>query len=394
MSKKINGNKLFRRVNGSFKRFYSKLEKLADIGSGSKKNVYLYPEIKRMNKIMRKFYKRPELQITISDNLIPVKFEATDGAIISGMKYITDPNSKKWIIGNHWFAGHKYWSMYWAKPFIDLGYNVLTFDFRNHGDSEQGHYVTMGILEERDLLGAMKFLYENHDYDILGVAGASMGAFTMNYTSVRNPELMEKYKVKFGISEVAYGSIRTLLLHTRNIRMRHVLWKRSVKKFINKLINGQIKDTKLDWEDLDIFKYYEKMDAPAPFPIFYSHGMDDKVTPPSDTFRLYANRKTISPDDEILIYNFSAHCFSLKTHYYQTAYRWLQFENKIIGNDEATKNALEKLGISQEIIDNDFNESDEISTFYSNPTRKEIKTPIKKAKKAKKVEDVIDGEVE
>ncbi|AUF83818.1 alpha/beta hydrolase [Mesoplasma syrphidae] len=359
------GNKLFSRVNRITSRVYADLENILFSGFKKRSNVYLYPEIKKMNKIMRKFYKRPQLQIDVSSNLLPVKFETSDGVILTGVQYITNPNSKKWIIANHWFGGHKYWGLYWARPFIELGYNILAYDFRNHGDSEKEQYTTMGILEREDLLAAMKWLYENHEYEILGLTGASMGAFTINYTSVKDTELMKKYKVKFAISEISYGSIRTLLAHTRSSWLSKFIRKKSTKKVIDKILASQIKDTKLDWEDLNVFDYYENKNVMPNFPIFYSHGKNDLITPPYDSIRMYMDRKPNSPNDEILIYDYSQHCFSLMTHFYQTTYHWLKFENKIVKDDDATAKAMKYFGIDQEMLDSNFYEAKELSTYWS-----------------------------
>ncbi|SYV95986.1 Uncharacterised protein [Mycoplasma putrefaciens] len=80
--------------------------------------------------------------------------------------------------------------------------------------------------------------------------------------------------------------------------------------------------------------------------------------------RLYIDRINHCKDDEILIYNSCSHCFALKNHYYQTVYRILMFENKIIKEDLTTKKALEKMNITDEIIKNNFNEIKEVPTFH------------------------------
>jgi len=46
--------------------------------------------------------------------------------------------------------------LFFAKPFIELGYNVLSFDFRNHGDNKGLDPVTLGTLETIDLKSAVE----------------------------------------------------------------------------------------------------------------------------------------------------------------------------------------------------------------------------------------------
>jgi hypothetical protein len=39
---------------------------------------------------------------------------------------------------------------------MELGYNVLTFDFTNHGDNKRKKTITLGQLETLDLEAALK----------------------------------------------------------------------------------------------------------------------------------------------------------------------------------------------------------------------------------------------
>ncbi|AJM71662.1 alpha/beta hydrolase [Mycoplasma yeatsii] len=360
------GDKNFKALNKSFIEFYTLLEKSVFFRKNKKrKYIYMNPEISKMNKIMKLYFKKPQLTFEIDDNMAPIRFETEDGVVISGLKYITDPNSKKWIIGCHWFTGHKYWSLYWAKPFIELGYNVLVFDFRNHGESDSTDLITLGLLESRDLLAAIKYLTDNEKPQTIGLLGMSMGAYIINYLTVTQQEFLKKHKVKFAISESAYGSIETLLSKIWRTRIRRFFNKKIDSKIITDILKSQEKATLYDWTEMNIFDKYEKENVkPAQIPILFIHGNNDRYTSSSDTTRLFINRSRTIKNDELLIYNFSGHCTSLKEHYSQTIYRWLKFENKIINDDNATKKALEKLGIADKIIENNFNESLEISTFY------------------------------
>jgi alpha-beta hydrolase superfamily lysophospholipase len=62
-----------------------------------------------------------------------------------------------------------------AVPLHRAGFNVLMFDFRAHGRSE-GHTVTMGALEQADLLGAVDYVAHTRGDARIGVLGFSMGA--------------------------------------------------------------------------------------------------------------------------------------------------------------------------------------------------------------------------
>ncbi len=64
------------------------------------------------------------------------------------------------------------------------GFNVLTFDLRNHGESAAMPPVTFGVNESQDLLGALGYLNGRSDIaqNRIGVIGFSMGANTLLYT--------------------------------------------------------------------------------------------------------------------------------------------------------------------------------------------------------------------
>lgn len=67
------------------------------------------------------------------------------------------------------------------------GYNVLTFDLRNHGESAGQPPVTFGQKEADDLLGALTYLQSRTDVsaDRVGVVGFSLGANALLYALPR-----------------------------------------------------------------------------------------------------------------------------------------------------------------------------------------------------------------
>jgi dipeptidyl aminopeptidase/acylaminoacyl peptidase len=71
------------------------------------------------------------------------------------------------------------------------GYNVLTFDLRNHGQSASGNAITFGLQEANDLLGAIDLLKQRQDVNgsRLGVVGFSMGANSILYALPQRSEI-------------------------------------------------------------------------------------------------------------------------------------------------------------------------------------------------------------
>ncbi len=70
------------------------------------------------------------------------------------------------------------------------GYNVLLFDFRGHGDSQRVA-SSFGYLEQKDLLGAIRYVKERKDVDAEGIAayGFSMGGAVAILTAAETSDI-------------------------------------------------------------------------------------------------------------------------------------------------------------------------------------------------------------
>lgn len=135
-------------------------------------------------------------------NREPFQFIMSDGYVINGDISIND--NKKFIIFCHGHASNREGSIKFTKIFYDLGYSLVLYDHRAHGDNERRH-LTMGAQESKDLAEIVKILKNKYGNDIeIGVFGYSMGAATVCLGS--------KYfqdDVKFIISDCAYSSLKS-----------------------------------------------------------------------------------------------------------------------------------------------------------------------------------------
>ena len=88
------------------------------------------------------------------------------------------------------------YAYYYAKPYIESGYNTLFIDPRAHGLSE-GTTSTAGIKEGEDALAWMKYLRDNKSQKIFALhcvcVGGSAGLIAL--TSKNNPGFIEKIVV-------------------------------------------------------------------------------------------------------------------------------------------------------------------------------------------------------
>ena len=115
-----------------------------------------------------------------------VHFAATDGVPIDGWWIPAmnlaragetppfTPGDRTVILATGW--ANKANQLMLARELVPHGYNVLTFDFRAHGDSG-GQISSFGDLERRDVLGAVRWVRASHPQQsrqVLGL-GISMG---------------------------------------------------------------------------------------------------------------------------------------------------------------------------------------------------------------------------
>lgn len=103
-----------------------------------------------------------------------------DKALLKGWWIPTKSTDVKGtIVFSHGYQGnrlkHPRNIMALAQKFVEDGYHVFTYDFRNCGDSE-GKMSTVGLYETYDLLGAIDYIKKNKDYQKLILMGWSTGA--------------------------------------------------------------------------------------------------------------------------------------------------------------------------------------------------------------------------
>jgi fermentation-respiration switch protein FrsA (DUF1100 family) len=122
--------------------------------------------------------------------------------------YVTNARrSENTIILVHGRAMDKWNSMeQYSKLFFRLGFNVLAYDCRAHGESG-GKDITFGFYEKFDLDSWVDFVKSKNPKGIIGIHGESMGAAT----ALQHSELNEKSKkVCFYISDCSYSDLRQL----------------------------------------------------------------------------------------------------------------------------------------------------------------------------------------
>lgn len=106
-----------------------------------------------------------------------VYLKSTDGISLTGW-FLPGQRRAPTLLLCHELGSSKLSLLSFAVALQKEGYNVFLFDFRNSGES-RGDMSSFGILEARDVIGAVDYLLTRKDVDVrrMGIFGVGMGAY-------------------------------------------------------------------------------------------------------------------------------------------------------------------------------------------------------------------------
>lgn len=125
-----------------------------------------------------------------------VSFPTNDGLELVGSYYqSSEPSRLGVIVFCHEFLGDRHSVRHYAAELLQLGFDLFTFDFRNHGqsasepDTEPIQWVS--DRDRRDLQAALRYLAKRPDHDPAGVAlfGVSRGGGAALCVAAESPEV-------------------------------------------------------------------------------------------------------------------------------------------------------------------------------------------------------------
>ena len=144
-----------------------------------------------------------------------ITFQSDDGLPLSGWFIPSKKASNKVVISNHFSPGNKYGYAGHIKPWkgaggfevnflprykalVEAGYNVFTYDFRNHGMSTPGQNNAYNprYFEYKDVIGSMKYIQSRPDTKDMDIHLHSMclGGNSTLVAMHKNPEVFKDVK--------------------------------------------------------------------------------------------------------------------------------------------------------------------------------------------------------
>jgi len=170
-----------------------------------------------------------------------------------------------------------------AKQLNDAGYSVLTFDFRNHGESDEadGGLCGVGYYEWQDVAGALNYIKSSPALKNkqLGFVSHCMGANATIMVMGKEPELFEDTKAVVAVQPISMDVFVPHYLKDKMPLLRH----------LTPRIDRKIKEMAgFELEDMSPALYIKDIKIP----ILYVQVMEDAWTDSSDIQGFYDRTKS------------------------------------------------------------------------------------------------------
>ncbi|PPE04496.1 hydrolase [Entomoplasma ellychniae] len=259
--------------------------------------VKTFNSIKPTNRNSNKKMKIKEYKKPTGNTIITSK----DGLKIVASVWLNPKVSDKWVVGVHGFNSSRFDVLYLTWHYRALGYNILTFDFRNHGASEND-IVSWGYKEKWDLMSVIEWLTKNYIISQIGLVGTSMGAFTCIYTLMTEQVFIEENKIRWLVSDSAYMSVNNMISEMISDNAFKMI-ETYAQNILEDILKIYKQEYKVDFKGLDFIKLIQK--GQNYIPIMFIHNRFDRVTNFLDSFKMQEIKNNIEHSDqnELIIYD-------------------------------------------------------------------------------------------
>ncbi len=134
----------------------------------------------------------------------PFLLTSFDGYELHALFIPAKKDSGKYVIISHGWTYLKTGSVKYVNLFHSLGYNVITYDNRGHGENKK-FPCSMGYRESKDLLLMIDHVVKKYSPKVLGLHGESMGS------AISMIALREKPPVNFAVLDCGYSDLKRLI---------------------------------------------------------------------------------------------------------------------------------------------------------------------------------------
>ena len=193
-----------------------------------------------------------------------------DGYELHTQLLINPKPSRDYVVITHGYTDNRFGAMKYARIYLDLGFNVLVYDVRGHGENEPT-FCSYTVRERKDLREIIKDTRKRHpDAERFGIHGESLGAATSVAVLNYQPE------IDFVVADCPFTSFKRIMKEV--IKAYHlpggVI---ELAGFFAKIMY------KVDFNDMSPIDCL----AQNPIPVMYIHGQEDRLISPMNSADLY-----------------------------------------------------------------------------------------------------------
>jgi dipeptidyl aminopeptidase/acylaminoacyl peptidase len=202
-----------------------------------------------------------------------VTLPSTTGITISGTFF--PGRSRTTIIISHGYGNDQNEVLPFAAFLQRAGYSVFTYDMRSRGGSG-GDAITMGALEQYDLVSVVDYLVARPDVDRehIGAMGVSLGGATTILAAARDPH------IKAVVDDCGFTDIAS----ATDTAFQHFI---GLPAFPFSPITVKISEWRIG-QSVAASRPIDVVGKISPRPLLIIHGLEDKEVPPAHSERLYA----------------------------------------------------------------------------------------------------------
>ena len=128
-----------------------------------------------------------------------------DGYLLHVQKIVNPAAKDKYVILSHGYTDNRFGALKYAKLYLDLGFHVLVYDLRGHGENKKA-FCTYSVRESRDLDALVRDTRSRFpDARVVGIHGESLGAATTAASLAFAPP------VDFAVADCGFSEIGSVM---------------------------------------------------------------------------------------------------------------------------------------------------------------------------------------
>ncbi len=215
-----------------------------------------------------------------------------DGYVLN-VELIRNPTpSDTLILLSHGYTDNRFGSLKYTKMYLDLGFNVVVYDLRGHGENEPA-FCTYSVRERKDLAVLIRDCIDRYHPKVFGIHGESLGAATSIAC------LEDKPQIDFVVADCGFSNISDVLKSgMRSMHLPEAVV--SLSSICARIRYGYSYQMMRPIDSL----------AENEVPILFIHGAEDSFIPPEHSERMQKETKGYS---ELHLIPGAAHAASVLT---------------------------------------------------------------------------------